>query len=136
MGAPQDAYSLLVYAAFAIAVLIILDAFLKSRRKLFVSKRYAHGEAVIELRNGMGEIAGVRVVDGLPQDAELGALGGGKLVEAGGERTLRWNVPLMMPGERKVFRYGMRTAEKRLPGAEVMATQAREIRARSDSVRI
>jgi len=132
VGALEDSYPLLVYAAFAIAVLVLLDAFIKSRRKLFVSKKYAHGEVTIELRNGMGEIAGVRVIDPLPADAELGALGGGKLIEAGGEKSLRWNVPLMMPGERKVFRYGMRTSEKRLPGAEVMATQAREIRAKSD----
>jgi hypothetical protein len=133
---PQDAYALLVYAAFAIAVLILLDALIKSQRKLFVSKKYAHGEVTIELRNGMGEIAGVRVIDRLPADAELGALNGGKIYSSAEERSVRWNVPLLMPGERAVFRYGLRTSEKKLPGAEVKATQAREIRARSDGVHL
>jgi hypothetical protein len=133
---PQDAYVFLIYAAFAIAVLILLDAFIKSQRKLFVSKKYAHGEVTIELRNGMGEIAGVRVIDRLPADAELGALNGGKVSETTGGKSVRWHVPLMMPGERTVFRYGLRTSEKNLPGAEVMATQAREIRARSADVGI
>jgi hypothetical protein len=129
-------YEWLYYGALVLASIVIADALLKSRRRVFVSKRYADGEVTLEVRNGSEEIAGVRVMDTLPADAELGALDGGKLVDLGHAKTIRWSVPALAPGERCVFKYGLRTREKILPGVEVSGTIAKQVKARSADLRL
>ena len=126
----------LAYGATALAALIIAHAYWKSRRKLFVKKRLANGNVEIEVRNGGEELAGVRVIDHVPEDAELDLPAGAKAWESLEGKSVRWSVPVLHAGQRIVLSYGIRTGAKVLQGVEVRASHAREIRAVSDEVRI
>ena len=124
----------LAYFALVVALLIIASAFVKSRRKLFIRKRFDGGVVSIEVRNNREELVGVRVVDPVPEDAELDLPKGAREREGLNGRSVVWSIPVLRAGQRIVLRYGIKTSAKVLPGAEVRASHALEIRAASDGV--
>ncbi|MDO8339157.1 MAG: hypothetical protein Q7T16_00710 [Candidatus Burarchaeum sp.] len=130
----------LAYGLFALALLVIAYAWLGARRKLFVEKRFRNGTVEIEVRNQGEELAGVQVADFVPEDAVLefprGAAHGARESRDARGRGVRWTIPVLRAGGRIVLEYGIKTSAKSLPHAEVRATLAREIIARSDSVGI
>ena len=126
----------LAYGLFVFALLVVAYSFWKSRRKLFVEKRFAGGRVEIEVRNQGEELAGVQVTDFVPEDAVLELHRGGRESVSVKGRCVRWSMPVLRAGERTVLEYGIKTSAKSLPHAEVRATLAREIIARSDSVGI
>ncbi len=130
----------LAYGLFALALLVITYSWFRARRKLFVEKRFAGGRVEIEVRNQGEELAGVQVADFVPEDAVLefprGAAHGARESRDSRGRCVRWTVSVLHAGERVVLTYGIRTYAKSLPHAEVRATLAREIIAKSDGVKI
>jgi len=126
----------LAYGAFAVVLIIIVYAFLKSRKKLFVDKRYEDGVVSIEVRSGGEELMGVLVIDAVPLDGRLDLPEGARESESVEGRSVRWSIPVLQAGRRVVLKYGLKTAEKVLPPVDVRASQAQEIRARSDEIHI
>ena len=91
----------------------------------------------IEVRNGKEELVGVRVVDFVPDDAELDLPKGAREREGmDGRRSVVWSIPVLNAGQRVVLSYDIKTGASELPSAEVRASHALEIRTRSDRVHI
>lgn len=134
--AAQMALEPLMYGATVIALFIIARAYLKSRRKLFVRKWIEGNGVGIEIRNGREELADVRVIDNVPEDAELDLPSGAKEWKTIDGRSVRWSIPVLQAGRCMILTYGIKTGAKVLPAVEVRASDAREIRARSDEVRV
>jgi len=126
----------LAYGIFGLALFVIAYTWFRARRKLFVEKRYESGNVLIEVRNQGEELAVVQVTDFVPEDAMLELRRGGRESTGARGRCARWTIPILRAGERVVLEYGIRTSAKSLPHAEVRATLAREIIAKSDDVRI